>query len=101
MSRLTILFLSAVLMLSAAGRSARNVILFIGDAGGIPTLNAASIYGYNEPAKLFVQNMPHMGLMDTSAANNWVADSASAMSAIVTGQKTDNDVISMSAAVQG
>ena len=28
---------------------ARNVVLFIGDAGGIPTLHAASVYRYDRP----------------------------------------------------
>jgi alkaline phosphatase len=76
---------------------AKNIILFLGDAGGIPTLNIASIYKYNDPQKLFIQRMPHIALMDTSAADEWVADSASGMSAIVTGQKTNNGVISQSA----
>jgi alkaline phosphatase len=91
------LFLLSVILVSLAGaaeRRARNVILFIGDAGGIPTLNAASIHGHNAPAKLFIQNMPHMGLMDTSASDVWVTDSAAAMSAIVTGYKTRNGVLS-------
>ncbi len=94
------LFLSSTLALSAAGR-ARNVILFIGDAGGIPALHAASVHGFSEPNKLFVQNMPHIGLMDTSSAGEWVTDSAAAMTAIVTGQKTDNEVLSKSAAAPG
>ncbi len=75
---------------------AKNVILFLGDAGGIPTLNIASIYEYDDPQKLFVQHMPYIGLMDTSAADEWVTDSAAGMSAIVTGQKTNNGVISES-----
>jgi alkaline phosphatase len=84
-----------------AGRT-RNVILFIGDAGGIPTLNAASIHGHQQPQALFIQQMPHIGLMDTSAVDAWVTDSAAGMTAIVTGQKTDNGVISQSAdAVRG
>ena len=33
----------------ADDRLARNVILFIGDAGGIPTINAAAIYNYARP----------------------------------------------------
>ncbi len=37
----------------AAGGRARNVILFLGDAGGIPTLHAASLYKHNHPQKLF------------------------------------------------
>ena len=46
--------------------------------------------------------MPHFALMDTSAADVWVTDSAAGMSAIVTGQKTNNGVLSQSAtAVRG
>src|SRR5690242_6487476 len=75
---------------------ARNVILFIGDAGGIPTLNAASIRGYEAPQRLFVQRMPHMGLSDTSSSASWVTDSAAGMTAIVTGRKTTNGTLSQS-----
>jgi alkaline phosphatase len=80
-------------VLAGQGR-AKNVILFIGDAGGLSTLNAASIHGYSAPQKLFVQRMPHIGLSDTSASNAWVTDSAAAMSAIVTGLKTTNGTLS-------
>ncbi len=81
---------------------ARNVILFLGDAGGIPTLNIASIYRYDHPQKLFIQQMPFVALMDTSAANVWVTDSAAGMTAIVTGEKTNNGILSQSsAAVRG
>jgi alkaline phosphatase len=94
MKRLTLIFLLLALPAFSADRPAKNVILFIGDAAGLPTVNAASIYAYNEPHKLFIQNMPHIGLMDTSAASNWVTDSAAGMTAIVTGHKTHNGVIS-------
>ena len=40
--------------------------------------------------------MPHIGLSETSSASSWVADSAAGMTAIVTGQKTHNGVISQS-----
>ena len=73
---------------------ARNVILFIGDAGGLSTLNAASLYGYDRPQALFIQKMPNIALMDTSTASNWVTDSAAGMTAIVTGRKTHNGVLS-------
>jgi alkaline phosphatase len=82
----------------AAGARARNVILFLGDAGGIPTLHAASLYKHNHPQKLFLQSLPYIALSDTSAADAWVTDSAAGMSAIVTGHKTNNGVISQSAA---
>jgi alkaline phosphatase len=81
---------------------ARNIILFLGDAGGIPTLSAASIHGYQAPRRLFVQNMPHIGLSETSSASQWVTDSAAGMTAIVTGHRTHNGVIAQSdAAVRG
>lgn len=86
----------------AAPRKARNVILFLGDAGGIPTLSAASAYGHGAPQKLYIQQMPHIALMETSTADEWVTDSAAGMTAIVTGEKTHNGVLSQSAkAVRG
>ncbi|MGI8959081.1 MAG: alkaline phosphatase [Bryobacteraceae bacterium] len=81
---------------------AKNVIVLLQDAGGIATLNGASIYGYNAPLKLFVQSWPQIGLSNTSPASEWVTDSAAGMTAIVTGQKTNNGVLSESAdAVRG
>jgi alkaline phosphatase len=73
---------------------ARNVILIIGDAGGIPTLHAGSLYHHNKPNGLFIQSLPQIALMDTSASNAWVTDSAAGMTALVTGQKTNNGVLS-------
>ena len=95
---LLILCIGTLSSLALAQSRARNVILFIGDAGGIPTLNAASIRGYEAPQRLFLQRMPHMGLSDTSASNSWVTDSAAGMSAIVTGQKTTNGTLSQTPA---
>jgi alkaline phosphatase len=73
---------------------ARHVILFLADAGGIPTIHAASLLGTGSPRGLFVQRMPHIALVDTSAADAWVTDSAAGMTAIVTGRKTNNGVVS-------
>ncbi|MBC8166664.1 MAG: alkaline phosphatase [Bryobacteraceae bacterium] len=75
-------------------KRAKNVILLLADAGGIPVLNAASILAYNAPQKLYVQSWPHVGLSDTSPTGKWVTDSAAGMTAIVTGSKTFNGVIS-------
>lgn len=77
-----------------AQQHAKNVIVFLADAAGIPTLNAASALGYGAPQKLFVQSWPHMGLSDTSTASEWVTDSAAGMTAIVTGKRTHNGVLS-------
>lgn len=93
-------FLAALLLclpLSAAAKPAKrakNVILFIADAGGLATLNAASLHGYGEPQRLFIQSWPNVALSDTSTASSWVTDSAAGMTAIVTGVKTQNGVIS-------
>ena len=78
-------------------RHAKNVIIFLADAAGIPTLNAASALGYGAPQKLYVQSWSHIGLSDTSSASQWVTDSAAGMTAIVTGHKTHNGVLSESA----
>src|SRR5690349_20886797 len=75
-------------------KRAKTVILLLADAGGIPVINAASILAYDAPQKLFIQNMPYIGLSDTSPVGRWVTDSAAGMTAIVTGQKTLNGVIS-------
>lgn len=95
--RSAILLIALAAPLTAAG-GAKNIILFLGDAAGIPTLNAASIHGYNEPGRLFIYRMPHIALSETSAASQWVTDSAAGMTAIVTGEKTHNGVLSQSAA---
>ena len=98
MVRFCTLLLLAMLSLAAAEPpAARNVILFLGDAGGIPTLNAASIVAHQKPLKLFIQHMPNIALSETSSASEWVTDSAAGMTAIVTGEKTDNGVLSLTA----
>lgn len=90
-----LLLLLAVSVAPAPAKTkAKNVILFIGDAGGLSTINAVSAYGHNAPQKLYLQSMPFIGLSDTSTAAEWVSDSAAGMTAIVTGRKTRNGVIS-------
>ena len=97
MSRVLIALLLLVPAAVSADRRAKNVILFLADAGGIPTVHAASLHGYGAPRKLFLQRMPNIGLSDTSSASRFVTDSAAGMTAIVTGQKTHNGVIAQSA----
>jgi alkaline phosphatase len=83
----------------AQGR-ARNVVLFIADAGGIATVNAASYHGYGAPRSLYIQKMPNIALSDTSPVGGLVTDSAAGMTAIVTGHKTRNGVIAQSASAE-
>jgi alkaline phosphatase len=101
MRRFLIVLLVLPVALAAQSR-AQNVILFLADAGGISALAAASLHGHGAPRRLFVQRMPHIGLSDTSTASHIVSDSAAGMTAIVTGERTHNGVISQSAsAVRG
>ncbi|WP_375404460.1 alkaline phosphatase [uncultured Sphingomonas sp.] len=110
----TIAYVLAASMAAAGGVSAqtprpaalaparpRNVIVFLGDAGGLSTLSAAGIMAHDRPQSLFIQSMPHVGLSDTSSRNRWVSDSAAGMTAIMTGHKTDNGVVSMVPAAAG
>lgn len=78
------------------GARARNVILFLADAGGLPTLHAAGLLNGGDPQDFFLRNMPHIALAETSSALEWVTDSAAGMTAIVTGHKTHNGVVSQS-----
>lgn len=101
MRRVLIALCLVPVALSAQTR-ARNVILFLADAGGTSTIAAASLYAYGAPRRLFVQRMPHIGLSETSTASQFVTDSAAGMTAIVTGQRTHNGVVGQSAsAVRG
>src|SRR5215472_3813863 len=82
--------------------AAKNVILFVGDGAGVSSLNAAGLYAYRKPLSLYLQSMPHIALVDTSTAKEWVTDAAAAATAWATGQKGSNGVISQSAsAVRG
>jgi alkaline phosphatase len=97
MPRLVIVLLLVVPAVLAAERRAKNVILFLADAGGIPTIHAASLHGYGAPRRLFVQRLPHIALSDTSSASRFVTDSAAGMTAIVTGHRTNNNMVAQSA----
>src|ERR1700755_2592641 len=88
-----LLLVAGAAVARAVPSRAHNVILFLADAAGIPTINAASRFGYDAPRRLFVQRMPFIGLSETSTASEWVSDSAAGMTAIVTGTRTNNGVI--------
>jgi alkaline phosphatase len=96
MKKVLVAILLAPALLTAQGR-AKNVVLFLADAGGIPTITAASLHATGVSRGLFVQKMPSIALSDTSTASQIVTDSAAGMTAIVTGHKTQNGVISQSA----
>ena len=77
-----------------AEEDAKNAILFLGDGTGVATVHAASVFGHGKPQAFYIHSMPHVGLSETSAASTWNTDSATGMTAIVTGQKTHTGVVS-------
>jgi alkaline phosphatase len=86
----------------AQSAPAKNLIIFMGDGTGVSSLNAASIYGYNKPQALYIQSFPGVALADTSTATQWVTDGSAGATAIATGVKTNNAVLSQSSsAVRG
>jgi alkaline phosphatase len=80
----------------AAAARARNVILFLADAGGLATLHGASVQATGSARGLFLHTLPHVAVSETSTASDWVTDSAAGMTAIVTGRKTHDGVLSQS-----
>ncbi len=93
------LFLLTVSVANSAYATPKNVIFMIGDGMGFEQVRAASIYASGEPNKLSFQSLPYFGEVTTKSANNAVTDSAAAGTALATGQKVNNDVIS--AAIPG
>jgi alkaline phosphatase len=80
---------------------ARNVILFLGDGMGIATVTAARILEgqqrgmSGEENQLSFEKMPYVALSKTYSANQQTPDSAPTMSAIMTGMKTNDGLISV------
>ncbi|MBS1797751.1 MAG: alkaline phosphatase [Acidobacteria bacterium] len=80
---------------------AKNVILFIGDGMGVTTLTAARILEgqlrgeSGEENRLSFEEFPFSALSKTYSANQQTSDSAPTMSAIISGVKTDEGVLSV------
>ncbi|MBP6003103.1 MAG: alkaline phosphatase [Pyrinomonadaceae bacterium] len=85
---------------------AKNVILFIGDGMGVSTLTAARIFEgqmrgeSGEENRLSFEEFPFSALSKTYSANQQTSDSAPTMSAIISGVKTDEGIISVDQRVQ-
>ena len=88
-----ILIISSLNFANAA--PAKNVILFIGDGMGLEQVKAAGMYANGEPNTLSFEAFAHKALVTTYSVNSSVTDSAAAATAIATGHKVNNRVISM------
>jgi alkaline phosphatase len=82
-------------------RRAKNVILFVGDGMGISTITAARILdgqlrgGTGEENSLSFERLPYVALSKTYSVNQQTPDSAPTMTAIVTGVKTEDAMLSV------
>lgn len=97
--------LEAAKKLQPNNHQAKNIILFIGDGMGISTITGSRIFegqqrGVDgERNQLAFEKLPYLALSKTYTANQQTADSAPTMSAIVTGVKTNEGVISLNQSV--
>jgi alkaline phosphatase len=83
--------LAGVVASTARADELKNVIFFIGDGMGPEQVTAARYY-LGQP--LPFESFPYQGWLTTYSANSSVTDSAAAGTALATGQKVNNGVIS-------
>lgn len=80
-------------VLNKAYKKPKNIIFLIGDGMGIGQMEIARLFEYGKEGRLFMQTLPHLGLVQTYSANNFVTDSAAGATALATGHKTNNGMI--------
>lgn len=94
--------LRAAEKVSPNNRKAKNVILFVGDGMGIATITAARIFEGQQKGidgegnSLAFEKLPYVALSKTYSANQQTPDSAPTMTAMVTGVKTNDRLLSVS-----
>jgi alkaline phosphatase len=88
----SLLFLFAAAPAALAGLPPKNVIFLIGDGMGFEQVKAANFFN---GSALSFEGLPYTGSVTTYSANNAVTDSAAAATAMATGHKVHNDVVSV------
>lgn len=78
-----------------AGPRARNVIIFVGDGMGVSTVGATRVYSVGVDGQLVLDRMPHSALSRTADADHITPDSASTMTAMMTGESTNSGVLGL------
>ena len=74
------------------GKKVKNIIFMIGDGMGLEQISAAWVCN---GGKLNMDNFTNVGIQRTYSANKLVTDSAAAGTALATGHKTNNGMVSM------
>ncbi len=80
---------------AASAPRPKNVILFIGDGMGFESVKAASLYKTGREDSLAIHSFPHQARMTHNNAQEETTDSAAAATAIATGMKVNNTVVSV------
>ncbi|MGJ8620011.1 MAG: alkaline phosphatase [Methylophilaceae bacterium] len=98
--------LAAAKKLQAINSKAKNVILFIGDGMGVSTVTGSRIFEGQrrdidgERNQLSFEKLPYLALAKTYSANQQTPDSAPTMTAMMTGIKTNDGVLSLNQSVK-
>ena len=93
--------LKAAQEITPNNKSAKNVILFVGDGMGVSTITAARIFEGQQKGidgegnQLAFEKLPYVALSKTYSANQQTPDSAPTMTAMVTGVKTNDGLLSI------
>lgn len=86
------------------GRSARggakNVVLFIGDGMGVSTITATRVLSVGVNGNLVMDQFPHTALSRTADADHITPDSASTMTAMMTGVNANSGVLGFGAGTE-
>ena len=97
----TLLLFSLVLLLALTVLAGpKYIFLFVGDGMALPQINAAQLFlssSFEDAVapKLSMLKFPVQGMTTTYSSNSFITDSASAGTAIATGKKTNDGVISL------
>ncbi len=87
---------SATPLSSVADTTVNNVILIIGDGMGINQVELTRYKYYGPAGNLHMERSPVAGLVETKpAGDSLITDSAAGATAMATGYKTDNGMVSM------
>lgn len=88
-------FFALAFLVSSAAAAPKNIIILIGDGMGFEQVKAGGMYQNGRAGTLFFEKLPFKGKVTTRSANDSVTDSAAAATAIATGKKVNNSVISI------
>ena len=100
MKKTLILFSLVLLLALTVLAGPKYIFLFIGDGMALPQINAAQLFlssSFEDAVapKLSMLKFPVQGMTTTYSSNSFITDSASAGTAIATGKKTNDGVISL------